>query len=269
MALPDEPLTRSEQYLNRTATGGGTIPEEPLTRTEMYLNKIATGSGNTPDEPLTRMEQYLDYIAENGGGGSSITVEPLTVTQNGTQTAPSGKAYSPVTVNVPQPSGTKNITISQNGTTTENVKNYASASITVDVPNVNPNSYEEISGTLSNPWGDIDPAELMAAMAAVGGHYETSASNVLLGITIPDMGSFVFPVALDYWENPTAFVASVLNYAPSIGVSTPQGGCVIYGSNGALLSAYMYVNGTLIDVASQMAQAPTLLHVYRHPLGDD
>lgn len=36
-----------------------------------------------------------------GGGGSSITVEPLTVTSNGTQTAPSGKAYSPVTVNVP------------------------------------------------------------------------------------------------------------------------------------------------------------------------
>lgn len=35
-----------------------------------------------------------------GGGGSSITVEPLTVTANGTQTAPSGKAFSPVTVNV-------------------------------------------------------------------------------------------------------------------------------------------------------------------------
>ena len=34
MALPDEPLTRSEQYLNRTATGSGTIPDEPLTRME-------------------------------------------------------------------------------------------------------------------------------------------------------------------------------------------------------------------------------------------
>lgn len=41
------------------------------------------------------------YGEASGGGGSSITVEPLTVTQNGTQTAPSGKAYSPVTVNVP------------------------------------------------------------------------------------------------------------------------------------------------------------------------
>ena len=34
-------------------------------------------------------------------GGSSVTVEALNVTENGTYTAPSGKAYSPVTVNVP------------------------------------------------------------------------------------------------------------------------------------------------------------------------
>ena len=37
----------------------------------------------------------------SGGGGSGITVEPVTITQNGTTTAPSGKAYSPITVNVP------------------------------------------------------------------------------------------------------------------------------------------------------------------------
>ena len=268
MAIPDKSLTRTEQYLNRIATGGGTIPEEAYTRIEMYLNKIATGSGEVPEKALSRLEQYLAAIAENGGG-SSITVEPLTVTSNGTQTAPSGKAYSPVTVNVPQPSGTKNITISQNGTTTENVKNYASASITVNVPNVNPNSYEEISGTLSNPWGDINPSELMAEMTAESGYFSTSITNAIFALTIPNMGSFNLPVALDNWNNPTAFVASALNYAPALGASTPQGGCLIYGANGALISAYMYVNGTLTDVASQMAQAPTSLCVYRHPLGDD
>lgn len=37
--------------------------------------------------------------------GSSITVESLSVTQNGSYTAPSGKAYSPITVNVPGSSG--------------------------------------------------------------------------------------------------------------------------------------------------------------------
>ena len=33
--------------------------------------------------------------------GESIVAEPLAVTENGVYTAPSGKAYSPVTVNVP------------------------------------------------------------------------------------------------------------------------------------------------------------------------
>lgn len=42
---------------------------------------------------------------KDGGGGTSVTVEPLTVTQNGTTTAPEGKAYSPVTVNVQPPLG--------------------------------------------------------------------------------------------------------------------------------------------------------------------
>ena len=35
-----------------------------------------------------------------GGGGGDITVEPITITTNGTTTAPEGKAYSPITVEV-------------------------------------------------------------------------------------------------------------------------------------------------------------------------
>ena len=47
------------------------LPNEPHTRQEMYLNRIATGSGDIPVEPHTREEMYLDAIAQNGGGGSS------------------------------------------------------------------------------------------------------------------------------------------------------------------------------------------------------
>lgn len=45
MAIPDELLARTEQYLNRIATGGGTIPEFPITRAEQYLAKIAGQNG--------------------------------------------------------------------------------------------------------------------------------------------------------------------------------------------------------------------------------
>lgn len=48
------------------------------------------------------MIDLIDYfLAKNAGsGGSDITVEELNVTENGTYTAESGKAYSPVNVNV-------------------------------------------------------------------------------------------------------------------------------------------------------------------------
>ena len=53
------------------------------------------------------MDLDIELLAllKHKGGGSSVTVEPLTVTVNGTTTAPEGKAYSPVTVAVQPPLG--------------------------------------------------------------------------------------------------------------------------------------------------------------------
>ena len=43
---------------------------------------------------------YLLGKQSGGGGGGDVTVESKSITSNGTYTAPTGKAYSPVTVNV-------------------------------------------------------------------------------------------------------------------------------------------------------------------------
>ena len=50
---------------------GFPVPEEPITREEQYLSAIAqvTPATQIPEEPLTRIEAYLDKIVENGGGG--------------------------------------------------------------------------------------------------------------------------------------------------------------------------------------------------------
>lgn len=62
-------------------------------------------------------------------------LRPVTFTSNGTYTPSGFDGYSQVTVNVGAPSGTKQITITENGTVTENVANYANAAITTNVVN--------------------------------------------------------------------------------------------------------------------------------------
>ena len=103
MAIPDTPKTRTEIFLADMAGQPQSLPK-PVTRKEQFLAKAAGMSVDTP-KPITREEMYLDVIAEGGGGGGgSAVIQPLSVTQNGTYTAPSGvDGYSPVTVNVPTP----------------------------------------------------------------------------------------------------------------------------------------------------------------------
>ena len=57
---------------------------------------ISAKSGEAVPLTLTEMKDAVDGIS---GGGT--TIDPLSVTSNGTYTAQSGHAYSPVTVNVP------------------------------------------------------------------------------------------------------------------------------------------------------------------------
>ena len=94
-----EPITREETFLAAAAGESVTLPT-PVTREEMFLAKLAGQDVTTPN-PITRKEMFLEAAAQGGGGGG-VTVEALTATENGTYTAPSGKAYSPVTVNVAQ-----------------------------------------------------------------------------------------------------------------------------------------------------------------------
>lgn len=85
----------------------------------------------TISENTTTFEMDIDTAINVSG---DVDIRSLNVTENGTYRE-EGKAYSPVTVNVPQPSGTKQISITQNGTQTEDVEWYEDAELTVNVPN--------------------------------------------------------------------------------------------------------------------------------------
>lgn len=76
--------------------------------------------------------QMADAIDSISGGGITPT-GTISITENGTHDVTS---YASASVAVPQgatPTGTKQISITENGTTTEDVTNYASAEITVNV----------------------------------------------------------------------------------------------------------------------------------------
>lgn len=77
--------------------------------------------------------------AESGGGGD-ITVESLSVSQNGEYTATTGKAYSPVTVAVPQTT-VSSLSVTENGTYTA-TEGTAYSPVTVNVPSSGGSSYE-------------------------------------------------------------------------------------------------------------------------------
>lgn len=109
-------------------------------------------------------------IKATGGGGTTPAnpiIEPLSVTENGTYTAPNGvDGYSPVEVNVPipngyiLPSGTK--TITENGT--HDAREYESVAVNVPIPD----GYIKPSGTLNiTENGTYDVTEKASAVVSI------------------------------------------------------------------------------------------------------
>ena len=70
MAIPDNPVTRQEQYLSNIAGQGTPLPETPITREEAYLEAIAKqgGGGGTGDGDMKK-SVYDNDLAVLGAGG--------------------------------------------------------------------------------------------------------------------------------------------------------------------------------------------------------
>ena len=69
--------------------------------TNAYIKFGDNQYGYVSDYLDDKFTEGSDIGGEEGGEESSVTVEPLDITENGSYTAPEGTAYSPVVVNVP------------------------------------------------------------------------------------------------------------------------------------------------------------------------
>lgn len=121
---------------------------------------ITTAENNTKvlETANTWLEDDITLVDVTSGGGGS-TLGTKTITQNGTYNATDDNldGYSEVTVNVSggvTPTGTKQISITQNGTTTEDVTNYANAEITVNVSGGGGYTLDDLA-TGTQPSGDL------------------------------------------------------------------------------------------------------------------
>jgi len=116
------PITREEALLD-----GADL--EPITRKEQFIKRIYDKTQEVPT-PITREEWFLNKAGE---GGSEVTVEQLNATENGTYSE-QGKAYSPVIVEVPEPTLISK-SITANGTysaSADNADGYSSVTVAVD-----------------------------------------------------------------------------------------------------------------------------------------
>lgn len=120
---------------------------------DLYLGDIADAIRSKLGVQTTyKPSQMANAIESISGGGGGSSLGTKSITANGTYNASSDSldGYSQVTVNVPQgvtPTGTKQISITENGTTTEDVTNYASAEISVNVSSGSSTNYGKANVT--------------------------------------------------------------------------------------------------------------------------
>ena len=76
------------------------LPAGEATRLTVKTQDVFVYGATTIEAHAQNFSDVPFGWSEGAGGGSDITVESLSVTENGVYTAPSGKAYTPVTVSV-------------------------------------------------------------------------------------------------------------------------------------------------------------------------
>lgn len=78
-------------------------------RIEEYIAYIKGDSQTKPDKPRSRIEAQLDEISPGGGGGGTLVEKTITENDVYFATDDDADGYSKVTVNVPQPVTTTNV----------------------------------------------------------------------------------------------------------------------------------------------------------------
>ena len=193
-------------------------------------------------------ELALARAIGGGGGGGEISVQSLSVTENGRYTAPSGKAYTPVNVNVPQIS-VESLSVTENGTyTAPGGKAYSPVNVNV------PNTY-----TASDEGKVVSNGALVeqgSDTVSENGTMDTTLISSLL-VNVPGGGG---GVVLSGTSAPAADVGN--NEDLYIQYSGHQGWDYLYGID----AIYRKVNGSWVEYVDPV-DPNSAVHVWTQSTG--
>lgn len=205
------------------------------------------------------------YLVLDDQAGQSITVESLSVTQNGTYTAPTGKAYSPVTVSVSgsTPKEAKQINfIDYDGTIVESYTAAEWANVSA-LPS-NPSHTDK--GLVSDGWNwtkqQIDSylTSYSTGKVWVGQMYKTASGDSEIDISFLDDANL--SILVRYYANGTMSIDWGDGSAAETGTGT--GGMLTkshtYATGGSYTIKYHTVSGTCGFMGTSTTQ--TLVSAY-------
>lgn len=144
---------------------------------------------------------------------------------------------------------TGKITITENGSDID-VAQYAKADVAIP----NPNNVVTVTGTMANPWGNLDVAELIAAI---------KADNATAYINFTFNGTTFSKVYVRVVQGDHFFV-SLFGSAGTL--QTCAGFSAEYTSEGAIETCYSLAGGVVLNLTSQASELTIELVVIYHPL---
>lgn len=143
---------------------------------------------------LTPAEILLAAVRSSGsgsGGGGGITptgTKEIEISENGTTSHDVTQyATAKITVDVPEPEGTKEITINENGVTDHDVTDYANAHVTVSVPG--PTGTKQITSNGTHDVSAFASAEVSVPNPSAGTKEISIQSNGQITEDVTDVAS--------------------------------------------------------------------------------